>query len=279
MPTPQFAKNLPRARKRFGQHFLIDRAVINRLIAALNPRDGETILEIGAGRGALTDELVKTPARIIALELDRDLAAHLRETYKSHPNFSLIEADALKADFAAVIAPAERARVVANLPYNVGTPITVRLLEHRALFGELILMLQREVVERMTARPNESARGFLSVIVEGYAEARVLFDVSPTAFTPPPKVWSSVVELRPRTHEGLRGLDEKIFLEVVACGFAQRRKTLANNLRAAPPDLRERIEAAGGANRLLQSAEVEPTRRAETLAFEEWAKIVKAVLS
>jgi 16S rRNA (adenine1518-N6/adenine1519-N6)-dimethyltransferase len=141
---------------------------------------------------------------------------------------------------------------------------------------ELILMLQREVVERMTAPPGSSERGFLSVLVEAYTEASALFDVAPVAFRPVPKVWSTVARLVLRPHIAAEVADEKLLWRVVSAGFAQRRKTIFNNLRHSPDDLRSRVEAHGGAERVLAVAAIDPQRRAETLKLEEWARLANA---
>lgn len=165
------------AKRRFGQNFLVDRHVIDRIIASVNPRTDEPIIEIGPGRGALTKRLVQSGARVAAIEFDRDLAAQLREEFREHANFRLVEADALEVDFCEVIQPAKTARVVANLPYNIGTAILQRLIEQRSCIGEMTLMLQREVADRVTAAADSLDRGYLSVFVEAYCDAQRLFDV------------------------------------------------------------------------------------------------------
>ncbi|MCA1849945.1 MAG: 16S rRNA (adenine(1518)-N(6)/adenine(1519)-N(6))-dimethyltransferase, partial [Acidobacteria bacterium] len=162
-------------------------------------------------------------------------------------------------------------------PYYISTAILQRLIEQRSCLTEMVLMLQREVVERITAPPASSERGFLSVLVEAYCEAETLFDVPPTAFRPAPKVWSSVVRLRVRQQVAVSINDEGLLWRVVSAGFAQRRKTIFNNLRNAPKELRSRIEEAGGAESILERAGIEPQRRAETLTLEEWAGLASAL--
>ena len=265
----------PRAKKSLGQNFLVDEAYAERIVAALGPREGETVVEIGPGRGALTSRLVGRAGRVVAVELDRELAPLLRERFAAHEDFKLVEADALSIDFCEAIAPAPTARVVANLPYNVSTAILQRLLGQRRCLTELVLMLQREVVERITAPPGSAERGYLSVLAEAYAEARALFDVPPGAFRPVPKVWSTVARLRVRESAALADVDEGRLWRVVGAGFAQRRKTIFNNLRAAPAELG--VAAAGGAAKVLERAGVEPSRRAETLTLEEWAAVTRAL--
>src|SRR5918912_2137270 len=183
-------------KKSLGHNFLVDERVLERIIREVSPRDDETIVEIGPGRGALTSRLIERAGRVVAVEFDRDLAGLLRERFRSQESFTLVEGDALVVDLCSLIAPATRARVVANLPYYISTAILQRLIEQRACLAEMVLMLQREVVERITAPPGSSERGFLSVLVEAYCETETLFDVGPGAFRPPPKVWSSVMRVR-----------------------------------------------------------------------------------
>ncbi|HEX7958191.1 MAG TPA: rRNA adenine dimethyltransferase family protein, partial [Pyrinomonadaceae bacterium] len=200
----------------------------------------------------------------------------LRERFDGRENFILLEADALAVDFCAAVAPAESARVVANLPYNISTAILQRLIEQRRCVAEMLLMLQREVVERIAAPAGSSERGYLTVLVEAFCEAEALFDVPPGAFRPVPQVWSTVARLRVR--EGAAaGLDERLFLRAVSAGFAQKRKTILNNLRAAPAELRALVDAAGGGDALLDAAGIDPRRRAEALTLEEWAALTRAL--
>ena len=266
-----------RAKKSLGQNFLVDDNVAARIVRALDAQADETVIEIGAGRGALTTRLVSGVGRLVAIEFDRELVPVLHERFGRHENFTLVHDDALEVDFCAVIAPAKRARVVANLPYNVSTAILQRLIAQRACISEMILMLQREVVERITAPPGSHDRGYLSVFIEAYCEAEALFDVAPAAFRPVPKVWSTVAHLRMREGFTTDVGDEKLLWQTVSSGFAQRRKTIQNNLRAAPDLLRQRIEACGGATAALDAAQIEPRRRAETLTFAEWARLARTL--
>jgi 16S rRNA (adenine1518-N6/adenine1519-N6)-dimethyltransferase len=268
---------IARAKKSLGQNFLVDESYAGRIVGALGPRADETVVEIGAGRGALTERLLESAGRVVAIEFDRDLAPVLRARFALRGNFELVEADALAVDFCSVIFPAPSSRLVANLPYNISTAILQRLIEQRRCITEMVLMLQREVVERIAAPAGASERGFLSVVVEAYCEVEKLFDVPPRAFRPAPKVWSTVALLRPRARIPVEVEDEKSLWRVVSAGFAQRRKTILNNLRSAPEDLRARVEAAGGAAPLLEAAGVNPQRRAETLELAEWAAITRAL--
>ncbi len=269
--------SLPRAKKGLGQNFLADERVIERIVSALAPRSDETVIEIGPGRGALTSRLIERAGRLIAVEFDRELVPLLEEKFYARDNFTLIHADALAVDFCSLIAPQTRARVIANLPYYISTAILQKLIEERRCLTEMVLMLQREVVERITARPSTSERGYLSVLIEAYCEAEVLFDVSPGSFRPQPKVWSTVARLRMRDALAVKASDEELLWRVVSAGFAQRRKTILNNLRHAPEDLRRRIEGAGGAGKALEAASIEESRRAETLTLEEWARLSEAI--
>ncbi|HEV2706530.1 MAG TPA: 16S rRNA (adenine(1518)-N(6)/adenine(1519)-N(6))-dimethyltransferase RsmA [Pyrinomonadaceae bacterium] len=266
-----------RAKKSLGQNFLADERVVERIVGEFAPRAWETVMEIGPGRGALTGALVERAGRVVAVEFDSALAEHLRARFGGRESFVLIEADALEVDFCEAIAPASSARVVANLPYNVSTAILQRLIAQRLCVTEMVLMLQREVVERITAPPSSSARGYLSVLVEAYCESEPLLDVAPGSFRPVPKVWSTVVRLRVRERAELAAIDEPLLWRVVGAGFAQRRKTIYNNLRGAPEELRARVETVGGAGALLEAAGVEPSRRAETLALDEWLRLAAAL--
>ncbi len=275
--VPASTLRRPHPLKRLGQNFLTDSRIINRIIDELNPGRDETVIEIGPGRGALTEKLIERAGRLIAIEFDRLLIPLLREKFGANSNFKLVESDALVTDFCAEISPAQSARVVANLAYNISTAILQRLIEQRGCLTEMILMLQREVVARITAGPGSKERGYLSVLVEAYTEAERLFDVAPGSFRPAPKVWSSVVRLRFRPELSVEVADEKLLWSVVSAGFAQRRKTILNNLRASPPALNELLKKHGGASIVLCRAEVDLQRRAETLSLEEWSRITRSV--
>ncbi len=266
--TPSFAK------RRFGQNFLVDKNIIDRIISAVDPQPDETIIEIGPGRGALTSRLIEKAGRVVAIEFDRDLIGQLRTQFSAATNLQLVEADALTVDFCETIRPATSARVVANLPYNIGTAILQRLIEQRTCISEMTLMLQREVVERITAPPASPERGYLSVLVEAYCEAEKLFDVSPHSFRPAPKVWSTMARLRVRPRIAGEVKDEKLLWQIVSAGFAHPRKTILNNLREAPPVIQELLKKRGGASIVLCEACITPLRRAETLTLEEWAMLV-----
>jgi len=267
----------PYPSRRLGQHFLRDRRTIQRIIQAFAPKSNETIIEIGPGTGALTSELIESAGHLVAVEFDRKLEPLLQERFGGFGDFKLVMADALTVDFCKEILPASRARLVANLPYNISTAILQRLIAQRGCIEEMVLMLQREVVERVLAPAGTSDRGFISVLVEAYCEAEKLFDVAPGAFRPPPKVWSSVMRLKFRPRINAEITDESLLWEVVSAGFAQKRKTILNNLRHAPGRLQELLKRNGGASIVLCKANVELRRRAETLTLEDWGKIVQAI--
>ena len=266
-----------RPSKRFGQNFLRDPNISKRIVAALAPRPDETIIEIGAGQGALTVHLVEKAAQVIAIEFDNNLAPLLEQNFGQHQNFKLLHEDALETDFCAAIQPAQKARIVANLPYNISTAILQRLVAQRVCLEEMVLMLQKEVVERIQAPAGSSERGYLSVLVEAYCETEKLFDVAPSAFRPQPKIWSTVVRLKFRSEALVQVNDEELFWAIVSTGFRQKRKTMLNNLRNATGRLQEVIKQNGGASIVLCKAEVDLKRRAESLSLEEWTRIARAM--
>ncbi|MGI8469144.1 MAG: 16S rRNA (adenine(1518)-N(6)/adenine(1519)-N(6))-dimethyltransferase RsmA [Pyrinomonadaceae bacterium] len=263
------------AKKSFGQNFLVDENYINKMISALNPQKGETIIEIGAGRGALTEKLVEAGANVVAVELERDMIAVLHEKFSGKENFRLVEADALKVDFSAFRAPhsAFRIKLVANLPFYISTAILQKLIEQRAIFSEMILMFQREVVERITAKAGSSERGFLTVLVETHLETEKLFDIPPQAFHPAPKVWSSVVHLITKESDKITFENENFFRELVSESFKQKRKTIWNNLKNFEP---ERFDKKDWEKTFLKAG-ISPHSRAESLTIEEWKKLFDAV--
>lgn len=268
-------KKTPYAKKSFGQNFLVDDNYIAKIISALDIQPSDSIVEIGGGRGALTERLLESGVMVTAVELDRDMIAVLRGEFGDFENFRLIEGDALKVDFAELTKNEDqspKAKLVANLPYYISTAILQKLCEQRAAFSEMILMFQREVVERITAEVGNRERGFLTVLTEAFLTSEKLFDVPPNAFRPAPKVWSAVVRLRPKFDDDLP--DQKLFRELISAAFVQKRKTILNNLKSAPAELRDKI---GDAARLLEKSGIEPNRRAESLALEEWKQILALI--
>jgi len=213
------------ARKRFGQHFLTDRAVIDAIVDAIDPRPGDALVEIGPGLGAMTGELAERAGRLTVIEIDRDLAARLRK----RPELDVVEADVLDVDFGALAAArGQPLRVVGNLPYNISTPILFRLLGQVERIRDQHFMLQREVVERMAARPCNKDYGRLSVMLQWRYDIESVLDVPPQAFDPPPRVQSAVVRMLPLPAPV--GVDAALLGEVVGVAFSQRRKMLRNTL-------------------------------------------------
>jgi 16S rRNA (adenine1518-N6/adenine1519-N6)-dimethyltransferase len=251
-----------RARKRFGQHFLHDPGVLARIADAVAPRDGQHLVEIGPGPGALTAQLLARTPRIDAVEIDRDLAQALRERWPE--TLTLHEGDALDFDFTQLAAQrGGKLRLAGNLPYNISTPLLFHFLAHRAVISDLTVMLQREVVERMAAPPGSGEYGRLTVMLAPWFDIDHLFDVGPGAFQPPPRVWSAVARLdvlaQPRFEL------PAAFAEVVSRAFSQRRKTLRNSLRGLVSD--DAWQATG----------VDPQARPETLHPEQFALLAANV--
>jgi 16S rRNA (adenine1518-N6/adenine1519-N6)-dimethyltransferase len=274
MSTP-----FPRARKRFGQHFL-EPAWVARLVNLVAPAAGDTFLEIGPGRGALTRVLAPRVRHVVAVEIDRDLAAALPGTVPA--NVTVIEGDFLAMDVAGLLREAHPtvgidvrpARVIGNLPYNISSPILFKLLaasDDGRAFSDATLMLQKEVVDRLTAAPGSGDYGTLAIQVARVAEIDRLLTLPPGAFRPPPRVTSAVVRLRFRPPTVDVG-DAETFEKVVRGMFLQRRKTLGNALR---PVTDARGLAAG---EVLERAGVDSRRRPETLALDEIARICRAML-
>jgi 16S rRNA (adenine1518-N6/adenine1519-N6)-dimethyltransferase len=251
---------LPRPRKRFGQHFLTDRHYLGRIAEAIRVRPGERLVEIGPGTGLLTERLLHDACRLDVVEIDRDLAASLRERFPAG-QVAVHEADALEFDFAVLGAPL---RVVGNLPYNVSTPLLFRMAGIAEALAACIFMLQKEVVDRMVAAPATADYGRLSVMLQYRFAMEALFDVPPGAFTPPPKVRSSVVHMVPLGADRPRAADEILFAALVGAAFSQRRKTLRNALG-------ERVHPAA-----WQACGIDPGRRGETLSVAEFVGLADA---
>jgi 16S rRNA (adenine1518-N6/adenine1519-N6)-dimethyltransferase len=245
-------------RKRYGQHFLHDRGVIGKIVAAVDPQPDDALVEIGPGTGALTGPLLARAVRLEAIEIDRDLAARLAA---EHPRLVLHVGDVLRFDFAQL---PEGLRVVGNLPYNVSTPLLFRLVEVADRLRDAHLMLQREVVNRMVAAPSTAEYGRLSVMLQYRFAMRKLFDVKPGAFRPPPKVDSAVVRLLPRAAGALHAKDPTTLGRVVTAAFTKRRKQLRNALAGV-------IDETG-----LRALGIDPGLRPENLGVAEYVAIANA---
>lgn len=249
-------------RKRFGQNFLQDANVIRRIVSCITPARGQVVLEVGPGQGALTQPLLDSGAHIVAVEIDRDLAAALRERHASTPHFTLREMDALQLDLGVVAAEVgtSQFRVVGNLPYNISTPLLFHLLQQRQYITDMHFMLQKEVVQRLAAEPGGKDYGRLSVMAQYYCHVSLLFDVPPGSFFPPPKVMSAIVRLQPRTPATL-AKDEQLLSTLVNTAFQQRRKTLRNTLKTIASEAQ------------ILAANIKPDARAETLSVSDFVHL------
>jgi 16S rRNA (adenine1518-N6/adenine1519-N6)-dimethyltransferase len=253
-------------RKRLGQSFLEDMNIIRRIVALAEPARDETVVEIGAGLGSMTEELAKRAGRVIALEVDQRLVGVLRERFAGQDRVEVLQMDVLKYDFSSAC-PGGWIKVVGNIPYHISSPILFRLLDFRRSISWMILMFQKELADRITAPPGTKDYGIPSVLVARYTRATCELTVPPTCFYPVPDVVSSVLRITVRQEPNL--LDEALFVKIVRAAFAQRRKTLWNNLRhiGIPEEMVDRIFAGSGIDR---------TRRAETLSVEEFSLLTTA---
>lgn len=259
-----------RARKRFGQNFLIDQDIIERIVDSIKPQDGQAVVEIGPGKGALTQPLLARCKHLTVIELDRDLVSVLEKNAgrwaKPGNTFDIISADALKFDFAALAAGiGQPLRIVGNLPYNISSPLVFHLLNAAEHVEDMHFMLQREVVERLVARPGSKRYGRLSVMVQWQCETSALFDVPASAFSPQPKVESAIVQLTPRPASEVERELSKPLLQVVTAAFTQRRKTLRNSLSSLIN------------TEQLQQLGIDPKARAEVLSIDDYLQIAKSV--
>lgn len=281
MPKIAASRPRPQRKPKLGQHFLADHSAAGKIVEALGDVSQGTVLEIGPGRGIITSLLAPRTRRVIAIELDRVLAAQLRMKFALRPNVEIIEGDILAIDFSALFGPKpgstrpgidfkpEPVRVVGNLPYYISSDILLRLFAHRQYFETIVIMLQREVAERIAAAPGTSDYGLLSATAQLYARVDNLFTLPPGAFSPPPKVHSTVVRLTLASRiESLR-VPEEEFINFLKLSFGQKRKTLWNNLKSqyAPDVLRSALEKTA----------VKPTVRAETLSLEKSAALFRAL--
>ncbi|MCB1679453.1 MAG: 16S rRNA (adenine(1518)-N(6)/adenine(1519)-N(6))-dimethyltransferase RsmA [Halioglobus sp.] len=254
-----------RPRKRFGQNFLRDAAVIDRIADAVHARAAQHLVEIGPGQGALTGALAASGCRLDVIELDRDLVPGLLAAFSVYPRFRLHSQDVLTFDFAALARAGQTLRVVGNLPYNIATPLIFRLLDHTALLQDMHFMLQREVVERLAAAPGGKNWGRLGIMAQHLCAVEHLFDVPPEAFYPPPRVHSAVVRLTPYRASPWPHCDRARLRRVVQAAFAQRRKTLRNNLKGLIDDAS------------LASLGIDPGARAETLELAKFIELANRI--
>ena len=247
-----------KARKRFGQNFLQDKAFIQKIVDSIRPQKTDNLVEIGPGRGAITQQLYPACPGLKVIEIDRDLAHQLRLIY---PNLQVIELDVLKQDFTEL---GRDLRVVGNLPYNISTPILFKLFEQLELIQDMFFMLQLEVVERLAASPGSSNYGRLSVMSQYHCESELLFKVPPEAFNPRPKVTSAIVELLPKS-DPVRAKDEQLFSDLVNQAFSMRRKTLRNSLKKFLPN-----------ESIFLDLSIDPGLRPETLSVDQFVQLADA---
>jgi len=272
---------VPQKKPKLGQHFLTDTVATIRIVEALGDLSRATVLEIGPGRGTLTSLLARRARRLIAVETDRVLAAQLRMKFSLAPNVEIIEGDILAVDFQTLFGPKPgstrpgmeqapgKVEVVGNLPYFITSEILLRLFEHRSFFEMFVLMVQKEVADRLAARPGTSEYGLLSATAQLYAKVEKLFTLPPAAFSPPPKVHSTVVRLALSPKLETLHIDEEEFIQFLKLSFAQKRKTLWNNLKSQyPPD---------GLKRAMVKARIQPAARAEALTLEQSAALFRAL--
>lgn len=252
------------ARKRFGQNFLIDGQVIDAIIASVAAKADDLLVEIGPGHGAITEGLFASGCDLTLIELDRDLIPGLIASFvsKAPERCRLVNQDVLKVDFAPFGTPL---RVVGNLPYNISTPLLFKLLELGPQIQDIHVMLQHEVVKRICAAPGNSAYGRLGVMIQATSDVEPLIDVPPDAFAPAPKVDSGVIRIVPNAEKAARIAHPKVLERLVRMAFAQRRKTLRNNLKDLPPEIQ------------LEAFDIDPSARPETLSVETYVTLANAL--
>ena len=259
---------LPRPRKRFGQHFLTDQKSLERIVDALAPESTDTVVEIGPGRGALTDLLSPRSGRLIAIEIDRDLVTHLRERYHDMPDTEVVEGDALETDWAALAGPSYL--LAGNLPYYITTPLIFRILASPRP-RRAVLLVQREVAARLSAAPGSDDYGALTVNVQVTASVRVVSKVSAGSFHPRPKVDSAIVLITPLAEQLLGADEETPFRKFVQAAFSMRRKTLLRVLRE------QWVPDAGKASARLSSLDLESSLRPEVLSPNDFVRLFRRV--
>jgi len=254
--------NAHRPRKRFGQHFLRDPGIIEAIVQAIDPQPGDTIVEIGPGHGAITESLAKRAGHLHCVELDRDLAAALRRRFGQRDSVTIHEADALKFDYCAL---GDSLRIVGNLPYNISTPLLFHLIDNRECITDMHFMMQKEVVDRMTAGPGSKTYGRLGIMLGCHLSVDALFEVGPQCFDPPPAVMSAVARLLPLGNSRPDIDDEKLLGRLVATAFSQRRKTLRNALKTMLDETE------------LRSLGIDPGKRPESIPVSDYVALANYV--
>ncbi|MDI6800126.1 MAG: 16S rRNA (adenine(1518)-N(6)/adenine(1519)-N(6))-dimethyltransferase RsmA [Actinomycetota bacterium] len=254
--------------KRLGQHFLIDGNILKKIVHSASLREGDVVLEIGPGIGSLTEVLLETGIKVIAVEYDKKFFLILKENFASYPNFHLIEGDAMRLKVSDL--PLIPNKVVSNLPYNISAPLVIKLLDEFGSVGEMIIMVQKEMAARMTATAHSKDYGQLSLKIEYHCQAKLLFNVPRSVFLPPPKVDSAVVRLVRLDPSKLLTDDPKGLFELIGVVFGQRRKTLANTLLSFG---RSKDDIA----RLLEKVGIDSKRRAETMSLSDFVELERAI--
>jgi 16S rRNA (adenine1518-N6/adenine1519-N6)-dimethyltransferase len=261
-------------KKSLGQNFLIDTNILKKIVSFANLTEDSGAIEIGPGIGALTEQLARTSKKVVAFEIDQRLLPILNDTLSPYPNVKIIHNDVLEADVAEVMREEfndmDDIMVVANLPYYVTTPIIMKLLEEHLPIRGIVCMLQKEVADRISARPGTKDYGSLSIAVQYYTEAETVMIVPKTVFVPQPNVDSAVIRLTRREHPAVTVTDETFFFQVTRASFAQRRKTLLNNLTSQLPEGKQKKEDILQA---LSASGIDPARRGETLSLEEFGRL------
>lgn len=265
-------------KKSLGQNFLIDTNILRRIVGFAELGESSGAIEIGPGIGALTEQLARSSQKVVAFEIDQRLLPILADTLSPYNNVKVIHKDVLEANVQEVVdtefANVEDIMVVANLPYYVTTPIIMKLLEEHLPIRGIVCMLQKEVADRISASPGTKDYGSLSIAVQYYTQAETVMIVPKTVFVPQPNVDSAVIRLTRREKPAVSVKDEKFFFQVTKASFAQRRKTILNNLTSQLPDGKQKKEEILNA---LQSADIEPSRRGETLSLEEFGRLSDAL--
>mgnify|MGYP004667828917 CR=1 FL=1 len=269
-------ENSFRFSKSLGQNFLIDDSVLDSIIEGAEIDENSCVLEVGPGFGTLTQRLCMSAKKVVCVEIDKDVLPILNESISEFDNVTVINADIMKTDIAALIKKefgAERVKVCANLPYYITSPVITALLDPSLPIDGITVMIQKEVAERIAAKPGTKSYGALTAAVTYYAEPQILKDVPPSAFMPQPKVWSSVIRLKMREKPAAEVKSEEMFFKVVRASFALRRKTLLNALTKSAEFSFSKDETA----HILESAGIDPQRRGETLSLDEFAKIADSI--
>ena len=271
-----FSQHGFRPRKRFGQSFLVDRNIVNKIIEAADIHEGDPVLEIGPGVGTLTQAIADRGAKVVAVEIDRDLVAILREVLAQYPNAEVVTADILRLDLAQFIADhfgGSKIKVIGNLPYYITSPIIAEMLALRDRIERMALTVQKEVAERLRASPGTKDYGSMSVFVQFYAEVEIVGHMSKNVFYPPPEVSSAILRLIPRSEAPVEVPSEGLFFDVVHCAFGKRRKTLLNSLSDCPALGLAKDQVA----HILRDACIDPSLRAEVLSLDDFARIARSV--